>query len=397
MDVIRFNRRENDSLIFSNDAGEFFSIAADEQLLSEVRNAVRATTDTQKVNPRILQALIRAGKTREEIVATTGAEIIDIERYEGPVIAEREFMLTRAHQVRVKTTSSEQAEQQFGSVIAERLIALNALNIKWLSWRDEEAGWMITLEFDENSTARKAVWSFDHKKMMLTPLTPDAVNLSRQTEPGDSLIPKLRAVDDLVSNERFDSGAFTRGTLDQQVDSTETQNDAMRNPSLKTDEISGETVQAMSPAKEAAYRSGHPSTGSIPIIHNTDEFMRRREIEERAISTAEEEPQDLGETADLLDALRRRRNERDRSESTTADNADSDEPPAPILLHQETSVEFIAESSDEPKHSSQSDPSDMTEIDDSAPQTQTKKPRGRTSIPSWDDILFGTRGDNDNT
>src|SRR5690606_28076656 len=57
-------------------------------------------------------------------------------------------------------------------------------------------------------------------------------------------------------------------------------------------------------------RAGHPSTGSVPVVDAASEFARRREIDQRAIKTPEPEQPDLGQTADLLDALRKRRGAR---------------------------------------------------------------------------------------
>jgi hypothetical protein len=49
-----------------------------------------------KVSPREIQALIRAGLSAAEVSRVSGATPEDVERYEAPVVAEREFVLNSA-------------------------------------------------------------------------------------------------------------------------------------------------------------------------------------------------------------------------------------------------------------------------------------------------------------
>ena len=399
MDELRFVRREEGTLIFESDAGASYRVQADETVLSEVRLAVRAQVSHPRVNPREIQSMIRSGKSHQEIMAATGADESDIERYEAPVVAERKFILTTASKIPVRTHATEQSEQQFGAVIAERLIGLSAINVQWDSWRDDEAGWMIKLEFDSNGTEHRAIWSFDHRKGVLSPLTPDAVNLSKQGEVGDRLLPKLRAVDNLHSAERFDSGSFHRvEDLEPDTSAHHDESSALGAPDHS---VSEEHPPPVSLAAEAALKAGHPSTGAIPVITADTEFARRREIEERAISTSEPEPQDLGQTADLLDALRRRRGQRQNESQETDHEVTLREFEAPVSLHPEP----IEESSqidlgnevapaDRVWRKPQTPDSGVMDTDRAEPEL-TKRGKGRTSIPSWDDILFGTRGESE--
>src|SRR5690606_34839692 len=64
-------------------------------------------------------------------------------------------------------------------------------------------------------------------------------------------------------------------------------------------------------------------------VNSDAEYERRREIDQRAVNTTAQPGSDLSQTADLLDALRKRRGERERS----AQNRDQQEhlpaPPEP--------------------------------------------------------------------
>jgi len=322
--------------------------------------------------------MVRAGRTRAEIAAETGLEEADIERYEAPVLAERRYILERAHAVPVRLSPTDAEEQEFGTVIAERLVALDAIDPEWSSWRDEQAGWMVALTFTAQGNEHRAVWSFEHRKAVLAPLTPDADSLSKQGTIGDRLIPKLRAVE---AEERFDSGAFDPERL---IADFEIEDDAAPQPS-------------------GPVAPDHPSTGSVPIVNLEAEYARRQQIEERAIKTPEPETPNLGQTADLLDALRKRRGERAASEhAEPAAEAPALRDPVQLPGAGAPAAEAApaAPSIAEPTVDD-SAPSGV-DVNDEAPKQplgpapdKSRRGKGRASIPSWDDILFGTRSDED--
>ncbi len=367
MDELRLVRREDRALIVATDAGEEFRLIVDETLMMEVRQISRRPIEPNKASPREIQAMVRAGRSRRDIAEYFDIDESTVERYEEPVLAERRYILDRAQAVPVRATQQDGEEQVFGVVIAERLIGLSADNVRWSSWRDEEAGWMVGLEFDSHDIEHRAVWSFDHRRSILAPITSDASTLSKQGEVGDRLIPKLRAVDDPRHNDRFDSGAFDPEQLASDVENDENDDAPRQSPRVAPD---------------------HPSTGSIPIVSADDEALRRRNIEERAVKTPQPELQDLGQTADLLDALRRRRGERD-SGFAPEEDASSDRVSPPVALPGMSEPEL----SDEPEASAESDAPQKDEADST--QNDARRGRRRPQIPSWDDILFGTRSEED--
>lgn len=369
MEELRFVRRDDQSLIAADEAGVEYRFVVDDRVLAELRHLSRREREAPRVSPREIQSLVRAGKSRAEIIALTGADETDIERYEEPVLAERTFILSSAQAVAVRKSPEEGSEQPFGTVIAERLIGLQATGIEWRAWRDEELGWMVGVDFTSHDVDHHAVWSFEHRKGVLAPLSPDAVSLSRQGDVGDRLIPKLRAVDVGEPRDRFDSGAFAPTDL----------------PAER-----GEGTPTAPTGAEAAFAARHPSTGSIPIIDPNAEFARRREIDQRAINTPEPEVPDLGQTADLLDALRKRRGERD---------ADAGSGPRPVQVESHGMIPpppGVANDRAAQAPDDQDGPAaENSPLETPGEADRPRRGRGRTAIPSWDDILFGTRSDED--
>jgi len=385
-------RRDDLALVLANDEGQEFRLVVDDAVLAELRHLSRREREPGRIQPRQIQALIRAGRTRAEVAKETGLDEADIERYEEPVLAERRYIIERAHAVPVRVEAHDDEQQRFGTVIADRLSALDSEVSEWDSWKEDEAGWMVALEFISRETAHRAVWAFDHRKGQLAPVTADAVNLSKQGEVGDRLIPKLRAVDDTEARGRFDSGAFDAAELDaEELDET--------GPAHRT---------APAPQTAAPQTPAPASTSSPRSDEDSDaEYERIREIEQRAVKT-EDSDTDLSQTADLLDALRRRRGERERSSDERAPSDVPGDatplvlpaPPAPPAENAATpssprsiwAAGGVSREATEERHSEAEDPSPKETEKSERPEPSRK---GRASIPSWDDILFGTRSDDD--
>lgn len=403
MDELRFVRRDDLSLVVANDAGEEFRLIVDDTVLSELRHLSRRERSMQQVRPREIQSLLRSGKSRAEVARETGLSEADIERYEEPVLAERRYLLERAQAVSVRVESHDEDEQRFGAVIAERLVGLGAEVSEWSAWKDDETGWMIGLEFISHDVSHRAVWSFDHRKSVLSAVNPDAVNLSRQGDVGERLIPKLRAVDSSERSERFDSGAFRNAELPI--------------PDLEDAPSAAETDGGADPEPE---RPAQGDAGS--------EYARRMEIDSRAVKTEQADAADLSQTADLLDALRKRRGEREQTqqEAERADHPSRGEAPAapaaperpspssssssgesaPLKPRSIWSASGVTGGQDSPEparpaaprgDAPQPEASRSENSRSETPKSEAERGgrKGRASIPSWDDILFGTRSDED--
>lgn len=420
MDELRMARREDGALILVNEIGDEYRLVVDDALAAEVRQLRKRPASPSSVRPREIQAMLRAGKSRAEVAEETGLEEADIERYEEPVRAEQRYMLELAHSVSVRTDLSRsphgtETEQQFGEVISERLIALGATSNKWRSWRDETTGWLIGLQFETRDGEHDAIWTLDHRKRVLTPLSADATNLSKAGDIGDRLIPKLRAVENEQS-DRFDSDAFETKDFDPDALLAETGDQSAATGGASNTDVS-----------DTLYDPDTFEAGSAAQASD-EEYERRREIDQLAVNTPTDGEGDLSQTADLLDALRKRRGEREQA--ATDDGRSGDESPidetapasqrpgagertgaaaniwgaAGVSGENNTPVPSLrAVDQEHPSGTTGAAQNESDARDAGAPENETQRPapepksskKGRAPIPSWDDILFGTRSDED--
>ncbi len=332
---------EDGVLVLATETGERFALPINDLL----RRAIQHTQPAElprfaTINPREIQKHIRAGLTAEETAELLSVPLDDVERFAGPVIAEREHVIDQALAAPVLLGGeiNPGSQPSFGSAIRARLLDLNASEEHWASWKDER-GWTIKLEFVANEISHDARWSFDPRSSTLAPSNDAATQLSRQGAGAESLIPRLRALETesnspYKDDSRFDSGAFGPR--------------AMPDPESELVEFPRASLAA----------------------------------QEAAMSRAPEEaPPEIG-TADLLEALRRRRGQREGL--PMGDEHDGGRATTPIAL-----FDAIEEET----------PSDLDfEFNDFIPPEPARsedsgRRRRRETLPAWDDIVFGTRSD----
>ncbi|MGA7149251.1 MAG: septation protein SepH [Microbacterium sp.] len=340
MEQLKVIGTEDDKLILATESGERFSLDVDDVLRTELRKARRdrdGDTQAARPSPREIQSHIRAGMSATEVAELLGARLEDVARFEGPVLAEREHIVGQALAVQVLLGSDldHDAPPTFGNAVRVKLHEAGASGERWTSWK-EPTGWVIKLEFTANDVDHDARWGFDPRRSTLSPLNSDAVQLSRQGSLPDGLIPRLRALDVVQPKDdsRFDSGAFGPRRLP---------------------EADLESPDLPAPAAPA--------------------------VQEAAIKRANEPAVTSAETADLLEALRRRRGQREPLPG--ADEVTPSRSQSPVALfdalepgYDETAAEEVREAAYE---------------ESSSAVAEAGRRKGRTSMPSWDEIVFGAR------
>ncbi|WP_166998435.1 septation protein SepH [Paramicrobacterium fandaimingii] len=351
---------EDGALVAATEQGQRFRIVINEVLLSHLRPPKPAHSEERRLSPREVQAHIRSGLSAEEVADLTGVGAEYVRRFEGPVLAEREHIVGAALSVPVLSAIEVPGgdEPTFGAAIAARLEGLAATGERWTSWKDPGDGWIVKLSFTAATIDHDARWSYEPKKHTLAPLNQEAITLSKQGELPHGMIPRLRAVESdsrfdaeppTPDESRFDSGAFRFRQTD------------------------GEDPKTIALLEPAALSPRHPSAASQAAIN-------------RGAGSEENAPSN--QTADLLEALRKRRGQRESApepENADADEGDHDEHRGGEA---NTPLDFGSIA-----------PEGQPDVDTAQPtdekRSSGRSKRGRASMPSWDEIVFGARSDSD--
>lgn len=347
MDDIRLFETDGDYLVLEAQDGQKYRLLVDDTVRSSVRKESPMLLDTISITPREIQEEIRNGASIDQLVLKSGATFEFIEKFAAPVIAELEHIVSSALSVRLTIAGdrySDSTQIEFGEIIAGRLVTSGATGISWVAKKLEPNSWHITANYFLNGSAGSATWSFDPRRLTLAPESETAVTLSSQETISNTPIPKLRTVSP-EPNAPFGAASVN--------DETAVIDDVI--PFVRS--IESETPLAVQPSTPAA-------------------FSRKETVEEP-----------LSATADLLEALRRKRTERSSSEDSS------------LAPHPETASIRIIDFEPEPEATTpkvdtlHADVAETTPAETIEPEAKTPPRKGRAAMPSWDEIVFGTKAD----
>ncbi|HWT32528.1 MAG TPA: septation protein SepH [Microbacterium sp.] len=345
MEQLRVIGTEGETLVLATESGERFTLPVDDVLRAQLRQARRERDEDHdrgpRTSPREIQAQIRAGLGAREVAELFGISIDVVSRYEGPVLAEREHIVGQALAVPVLVADDFEHDTSptFGTAVRAKLAEAHASGERWTSWK-EEGGWIVKLEFAVGEVEHDARWSFDPRRTTLTPANAAATQLSRQGALPEGLIPRLRALE--------------------------------------------------VPLPPAADVSAMPEPGPRRL---TDADIAAASVQEAAVRSAPSDSTTSGDTADLLEALRRRRGQREPLPLPEDDDGDTTPtlPVAPVSI-----FDAFGSADAEPASGPADDELDILTDEPAARTGSTpgdSRRKGRTSMPSWDEIVFGARSE----
>ncbi len=460
-------------LVLSGSGGEMFQLPIDEALRvatsrTPAQVAARAAIAPVAMSPRDIQARIRSGSSAAEVAELSGLPLANVQRYEGPVLAEREYVAQQARKVEVASPSPGHdpyraafgdAPASLDDMVNHRLSAhgIDPSTVEWDSWRRNDGTWTVVARFEPSAGAPAsigeeppAMWTFTPGRKTLQNANRWAQQLS-ELEPLDGPLPARRL--SAVADRPFDfeaegedtssSGPDADGLLDmlrlrrgQRLGIDEDGDDALAlllsggvpaaHPRTEDqdgpetdDEPSGEEGESR-PAARLSLASLNPGHVRRPSEHaDDDDSLELRDplhlhdgvsTDTREITVVPVPLRALGGTpADVDHAAETPDDAEDANEAADEESGES--------THRAGLDELLGgasrRQSEEPRrrrtplspwnrHASPdagnarpdtAAPAAKNEEKDAAPaERQTSRPK-RSSVPSWDDIVFGTRGD----
>jgi hypothetical protein len=405
---------EDGAIIVASAAGERFRLPLDPALRARIASP-SASPAEKRLSPREIQAHVRAGLTAEQVAAMTGVPVAFIERFVGPVLAERAYIVESALAVRLPPETEGARSRTFGAVMGERLDALAAKDVRWTSAK-EPSGWVLAVAFVADDLQHSARWRFDPKHMRLDADNVEASTLSQQGVP-PALTPRLRAIEPTApvtivppaaapvetkpaGRSAAPHGARVAPVPPAEPDRSRFDSAVFRFPAADLAPQAEEGAPSPEP-KPAATRS-HPTTDQLAQLH------RRRGERQPAPATgahtgslpvteamdvvtpvdvfAPRPAADRGEAAERRAAPERRESASVHQLPVRAPQPTEDRPTEPTRRRRDRGrtdfgpLEPVAPPTAQPVEAEES-------VDVPAPSVRPR--RGRTSMPSWDEIVFG--------
>lgn len=135
------------------------------------------------LRPRDIQARIRAGATAEEVAQMAGIPVDRVRRFEGPVLAERAFMAERARKTPVRRPG-ENSGPPLGEAVQERLLLRGADKdtVQWDSWRRDDGTWEVLLVYRVAGEPHAASWTYDPPRRLVQAVDDEARSLIGESD-----------------------------------------------------------------------------------------------------------------------------------------------------------------------------------------------------------------------
>ena len=164
---LRLDGKTEDGLYLSlhdNDGNEFTVRVSDtlRATVNQQRLMAVPSNDEPTVSIKEIQRLLRAGQTTEQVARENNTTIEKVERFAGPIISERIYIIDQAQQIVIRKEGGRDAVTLLGTVIS-RLAPRNidSSELSWDTWRLEDGTWTLELHYPNSSGTGIAQWSFD--------------------------------------------------------------------------------------------------------------------------------------------------------------------------------------------------------------------------------------------
>lgn len=404
---------DGEHLVVTDDAGEEYRLRIDEPLRAAARRDRPRLGQLQiaidnNVRPREVQAMIRAGASADEVAARTGWDLDKIARFEGPVLAEREHVAGRAQAVRMRGTNQAGSPETLAQRAATRLTGrgVEPSSVEWDAFRDAEGQWTVSAVFAAGGRDRTATWWFDLAGMSVVAKNDEAKWLSEADTPAAGPVPTAvhrptavfdveveetkaerasrASTDELINSMREHSGAKSRRRGGRRRRSAEPTGAQPTDVALPLDELpppaGGTHPRDVEPADSAA---------AAPRPAAPERAQVEPEQTEPAVA-ADEAPQQTTSAQQTRDGA--------GPSGTAADSSSTDEKPAADVEADDadstpTAEAEPADSTDTASEAPEHDDSQHDDSEQQEPQGKVRGRKGRASVPSWDDVMFGTTRD----
>lgn len=337
-------------LLLGGPDGARFRLPIDAALRSAVKREPGRqgllTIDVEgELRPRDVQVLIRQGVSVDEVAIRSGWSVEKVDRFAGPIVAEREYVagLARAGRLRgrgpsaLAPTQAPTLENRVNERLTNRGVEPSVAS--WDAWRPSDGPWTVAVSFPAGGRQRQASWRYD---------------------PADQT---LEAADDEA-----------RWLSEDEPEPVDVVTGATGGPEASEPARSGDAVYDLE--ADGGMSGGREGGTDAPVDLMT--AMRERSAADRRRSRPARRPAAKGFTDEPLPL---------EGGDTTPLPTGSDDPGPAASVEGAGAGGTATGEPGGPGH----DPAGE------APEPSRKKSsrRGRPSVPAWDDIVFGKRSDTD--
>lgn len=170
MSELRVTGRSEDGshLLLTDHEDKEFTLRISDNLRATINQPRLASVPTESaptVSIKELQARLRGGASIDDLAREANWSYEKVERFAGPILQERSYILSVANSVVTKGAGTRDA-QTFIEVVTARLAANGVASdaLEWNTHRRDDGQWVIRLSYPSNNSNSDATWIFDLAK-----------------------------------------------------------------------------------------------------------------------------------------------------------------------------------------------------------------------------------------
>ncbi|CAB4643773.1 unannotated protein [freshwater metagenome] len=163
---------EGTHLTLADAQGEEFTVRISDTLRATVNQprltSVVSPDDSEVMSVREIQRRLRAGETMDAIARDGRVSVDKVERFAGPILQERVYILDQAFLVVLRKESAREQET-FLELVTARLAprGIDSDSLSWNSWRLDDGTWTIDLSYPNRDGQGNATWNFDLNRRLI--------------------------------------------------------------------------------------------------------------------------------------------------------------------------------------------------------------------------------------
>jgi len=168
MSELRFTGKTEDGnhLSLVDGEGNNYSLHISDTLRATVNQprlaAVPASDAVESISVKEIQRRLRAGESFEQVAREGQTTVDKVERFSGPIMQEREYILARAREL-IMRKDAHRSDLTFADVVLAKLAprGVDIDAISWNTWRLPDNTWHIELHYPNRDGNGLATWNFD--------------------------------------------------------------------------------------------------------------------------------------------------------------------------------------------------------------------------------------------
>ncbi|MDU7383817.1 MAG: septation protein SepH [Schaalia turicensis] len=371
---------DGETLVFTDPNGERYQVSITDELRGSIRRhrmhlEPAPSPARQQISPREIQSLLRAGATPEEIATSHACDIEMVRSFESPIQAEKEYALQRAQNMRIGSVADG---PKMGELVIDRLAArgVDPSTLEWNASRESAGPWQICLTFIQSASEHAANWllpktgpleAIDQEAQWLTEtqsstpaasiFTPLQPNAPDALDPAD--LEEVRAREAII--DQLNASRGKPQDIEYDLDDEDFDPEEFEQPTVTDSSISAH-IYSLAHARTKEEEEVPSQNSEFPVL---DALSASTPIPSAPTSSPKDKEAPNSKTPDTK--VPSAKKTAPAKKASTDSDADYDDQSLPGL---ENLVE-------EP-HSS-------------APASAKKSKSRRRSVPSWDEIVFGSK------